>query len=810
MVTTSVTIPFCSVVGTGGAGGHGCGSDSGGHGGSLRLPRLRLSCVGEPDCDSGGKPGGESPRPQLGSFWERSCRHFLSDHELRADPLQGTLQRAIDRSTVKVREGWWETPRGAADWKAAPFQATQLLTTEFNELRRVLLHASSVNGLALLATPEFQVNLGVDEQATADLFHQFLLTNRELHIRPSVAFFVATELPEAFTREFTAELFSREPGAEVVRFAFDRLTQRMQLTLLIESAATAEQRSRAPQELAEELARLQALDREEREERIVAPLQELIRHQRETLEEVHRLADAFNAAQAAKARVIPVADLRWGITGPRVDIRVPAWHPSQEQVLPWERDAARILSENRALVIRGKASSGKTHLAGNLMQATPDALVVIPQSFSEAPPPFTDLANRDVILFLDDFHERARTFDPLPWWAALEDVCGPDATRLLVTARAGDYWEEVQDHRQAFLDSLPRGSVFEIPELDGAAGLQLGRWLGLSKLEQRRFDGTIGSLILDISEMGDAYRRLTREVNDGVASSRLLDAAKLLHSVRQPALREDVLQRVCEEVLGGGQPMSRERWRFLKERTASQGFGRFDGGLFITYAPYLERPDVIETFVPASGDVEAVAPLILACSDTEAVFYLGISAEFDWRLVELAKTAYQRGMALGNGGAASNFGALLKKAGDLEGAERAYRTGMALGDGAAARNLGLLLYQRGDLKGAEATWRTGTELGNGGAAHNLGWLLEQRGDLEEAEVAYNKGMELGRSESALNLGLLLKERGDLEGAKRAWRTGLELAHGKTAHYLGMLLEAIGDADGAKQAYQRAKELGPGE
>src|SRR5690606_26548411 len=112
-------------------------------------------------------------------------------------------------------------------------------------------------------------------------------------LRHPVAEHVARELPSAFTREFIAEVFNSDPKAEPVRSAFDRLTQRLQLSLLLGAAASDEQQHRCQEGLIAELSRLHTLDQEERAEQSLGPLQDLLRQSHATLEELRELAKSF-------------------------------------------------------------------------------------------------------------------------------------------------------------------------------------------------------------------------------------------------------------------------------------------------------------------------------------------------------------------------------------------------------------------------------------------------------------------------------------------------------------------------------------
>ncbi len=185
-----------------------------------------------------------------------------------------------------------------------------------------------------------------------------------------------------------------------------------------------------------------------------------------------------------------------------------------------------------------------------------------------------------------------------------------------------------------------------------------------------------------------------------------------------------------------------------------------------------------------------------------------------------------------------NLGIVLRKRGDLDGAEGMHRkalqieeklgrpTGMADTYG----NLGIVLDKRGDLDGAEAMHRKALEINKklgrpeGMACNygNLGLLLETRGDLDGAEAMHRKSLEieeklgrpLGMASDYGNLGIVLKKRGDLDGAEAMYRKALQIneklgrPEGMAIQYgnLGGVFEKRGDLDGAEAMYRKALEI----
>ncbi len=265
---------------------------------------------------------------------------------------------------------------------------------------------------------------------------------------------------------------------------------------------------------------------------------------------------------------------------------------------PVHKAAEATLSNGDGVVIVGRPLSGKTRLAWALLRRQLDALVIIPRT-AEPPPiePSLGLARHDLILFFDDLHDTAETSRPLAWRDALASATrGRCRVRIVATSRDGKDWDRVEEKQRALLKKLGGESaqVFtsqvsnhEDGDLSREEGRRLAEALGLSDAEfEARFDGTPGSLVLDLIDMSKRYASLRRELPGGVAMHRLLDAAKLLHVTRQPRFPAALLAGVAAHLHGG--PLSRDAWETMQRRTAEEGFGRIgEVNEFQTYRPYL-------------------------------------------------------------------------------------------------------------------------------------------------------------------------------------------------------------------------------
>lgn len=273
----------------------------------------------------------------------------------------------------------------------------------------------------------------------------------------------------------------------------------------------------------------------------------------------------------AAATVKPVKNLGVGLRPGGGDILIPDFRSNVYLSRSADRQAKTALEQRRGVVIIGRPRSGKTRMAWNLLSQYPDTLVVIPHQGH--PPDFASngLKRKDLILFADDIHLSAQTANLLAWWNSLARI--GKSCRVIFTSRDGNDWNRVETNQPQLAHQMGQecriytsSSRGRIADLSKSEGIELAKLLGISLSEEQfaaRFDGTPGSLTLDLDAMGSRYRRMRSIRVDGALASRIIDAAKLLHWAGQPFLREPVLRAVAEKVLGNS-PLSHESWYELK------------------------------------------------------------------------------------------------------------------------------------------------------------------------------------------------------------------------------------------------------
>jgi hypothetical protein len=320
----------------------------------------------------------------------------------------------------------------------------------------------------------------------------------------------------------------------------------------------------------------------------------------------------------AAALVKRVRDVTVGISDPNTangqdpDLVIAGYREDIYGTRPEVHLAERALA-GKGLLIVGRPKSGKTRLAWELIRERPDAVLVMPHA--AAPPAEFEtagLSGRRIIMLCDDLHQLAEQLRPLRWRDRFAAAAIP--VSIVATARDGLELRRVRDNQAAFLEAITeRGRVY-LSETDGGGkdlplevAEDLARRFGLSDSQfESRYDGTPGSLTLDLREMKERYQRLREEPLGEVGASLLLDSLKILAAAEQAQLSESHARAVAEQIRRNGR-LADETWERLCRRTREEGFGAFNTAReFQTYRPYLE---LCVEYIPTTNDLNRLETL---------------------------------------------------------------------------------------------------------------------------------------------------------------------------------------------------------
>jgi len=427
--------------------------------------------------------------------------------------------------------------------------------------------------------------------------------------------------------------------------------------------------------------------------------------------------------------------------------------------------ADSALNDLGAVLLVGKPKSGKTRLAWNLVHQNPNAVVVLP--IDTEPPTLNSpcgLEGCDVFLVIDDIQKSAQGLNVLSWWRHLKMLSA--RCRLICTCGDGDDWEFVQKNQALLVRMLdPAGLVFTSRVGSQGAdetptwGWRLAQSLGLTWKEfTDRFDGTPGSLVLDLSDMKRRYEKLANEWFAGIPASRLLDAVKLLKYGQQPRYREPVIRAAAGRILGKTE-ISDEVWRTLVRRTTEEGFGWMVSSntsierALATYGPYL---NVCVTYEQNDAHVTELIDVLVDQNDGHGLLYLGSAFPFD--KADLAIRAYTESAKLGYTPAYVGLGRLYGSplVGQYKTAEAMLREAIKRGNEDASYELGWVYARMRKYRAAEKAFRVLVDAGATEVNFVLANVLARQKSREgEAEAAYRAAIQVGYYDAYLGLGLLL-------------------------------------------------------
>jgi tetratricopeptide (TPR) repeat protein len=159
--------------------------------------------------------------------------------------------------------------------------------------------------------------------------------------------------------------------------------------------------------------------------------------------------------------------------------------------------------------------------------------------------------------------------------------------------------------------------------------------------------------------------------------------------------------------------------------------------------------------------------------------------------------------------AMSGLSDLLENDGDLAQAAAVLWGAFRAGDSAAMQELGRMWLRHNDPDSAAAALRHAANLGDPAATFSLGLVLQQQGDFDRARSAYWHAVEMSdphlSSLALYKLGVLHIEQGDRAGAQELWQRCFDAGQPRTAPLaagsLGMLRCQTGDVAGAQAAWQ---------
>ncbi len=488
---------------------------------------------------------------------------------------------------------------------------------------------------------------------------------------------------------------------------------------------------------------------------------------------------------------------------PARDLAIREFHEAYEP-RPFNEKALAWLYQSKGVLLLGRPKAGKTRAAWQtLHDHFPDHLVMSPvvQLLHPSDIDFSPLKSKRVVLLLDDLDRYAYSTDMTSLVAALKAQAAE--CLLMTTCRGGDKEEAlIVEKMGAFY-----GQLEKLP-LEDMGLTQAERLANTTDNAERlsQFDGTPGSILLDLEDMRRRYSGYTEVQRAPLKAFKLLYAAGIL-DVTLDRLR-CVLHHLFQMEFSA--PGSLDT---LLKRLVDGGFLVIRGHDLDVYRVYLE--DIVEDYLQPEQDFLRLRAALEACQDAIGLMILG-SAFMAREDFVLAEVSLQQSLGMMEQSSLAHFGYALTlwRLDRLEQAEQHFRRALELDEEFPETHLvyASILYASKRQQEAEIHFRRSLELRDESAeAHfRFAGLLRATGRLKEAESHLRRALELPEElpEAHYRLASLLTDTGNVQEAERHFLRALELQENNAIGHndYAYMLYRLERKEEAEKHFLRALEL----
>ncbi|HEX7608793.1 MAG TPA: tetratricopeptide repeat protein [Candidatus Cryosericum sp.] len=466
-----------------------------------------------------------------------------------------------------------------------------------------------------------------------------------------------------------------------------------------------------------------------------------------------------------------------------------------------------LLENGEYVLITGKPKIGKTRASYEAIRKFESFSVVKlrPGEMWKERIRIPSLNNRRVVLFLDDLQHFAGK--------DVEDVIDrfkKTSKKLVVvaTCRTGEELDLVtrEDEETENLYLYREFAVIELKEITELDRKKLTQDIRKTDPEFEskpdQFDGTPGSVTLDLGDMKERYKRSGR-------GRVVLRAMKLLKEGNLFPCREDYVRDVCISVFD--EQMGKYVWDGLVNNLKENGFVTRDRGAINIYPPYLEG--CVYDYEPPLEDLRKLQNLLVEKGNSGSLLYLGNSFCHKKRFID-ARNCYSGALRIYPQYAAAHtsLGYVLTKLGGVEEAKGRYEEAQRLYQEAIEEHRGAISI---DAHHAVDHNNLGYSLAS------LGEIAEIRGKNDEAKRLYEEAEKEHRTAIGISphyssahrcLAYALGKLGRVEEAEKELREAIRIDPGSPfAHnLLGYLLtnRFVGRDEEAEREYAEAIRLKP--
>lgn len=497
-----------------------------------------------------------------------------------------------------------------------------------------------------------------------------------------------------------------------------------------------------------------------------------------------------------------------------------------------------LLKNGEYILITGKPKIGKTRASYEAIEKLENFSVIKPRpeeiGIEKIKIPL--LSNKNIILFLDDLQRFVGK--------NVEDVIGrlnQKSKKLIIvaTSRTG---KELDLVREEILSLYREFTVIELEEISKDDGKILAE--NIKKEDKKfewkpeHFDGTPGSVTLDLEDMKERYKK----AGDGKI---ILKALKLLKEASLFLYKETRVKEVCGDIFElSAERLERHNWDEIMNNLKENDFIAKDRDIIDIYPSYLDI--CIYDYDPSLNDLKKLKNMLIKARDSGSLFYLGDGFCYKNDFY-FAKDCYIEALKIypKYAGALNSLGYVLVKLGEAEEAKMRYDKAERLYEKAIKEhteaiginpyyatdhnNLGYVLTRLGEIKEIKGEYKEATRLHEeaekehriairikpeyASAHHSLAYALGKLGRDEEAEKEYRETIRLNpESPFAHNLlgHLLANKLGRNEEAEKEYRAAIRIKpdYPSARNNLGFLLAKLGRGEEAEKKYREAIKASP--
>ena len=489
-----------------------------------------------------------------------------------------------------------------------------------------------------------------------------------------------------------------------------------------------------------------------------------------------------------------------------------------------------LLKDRRDVLITGKPKIGKTRAAYEAIKKLENFSVIKPdpEMIEIEKVKIPTLSYNNIILFLDDLDGFVdQKVDNLI--SRLKKKS--EELVVVATCRTGEKLDRVKEEILPLYREL---TCIELEEINQEEGRKLAEEVGLYwKPEQ--FDGTPGSIILDLEDMKERYKKIGH-------GQLILKALKLLREGNVFTYRVSRVKTICADIFEfPTENLKRYNWDLILNNLKENDFINIDEDIVYIHTSYLDT--CVYDYNPSLNDLMKLKNILITEKDLRSLCRLG-NELFYQKDFRLAEDCYRESLRiyLKYAPAHSGLGRVLTKLGESEVAKERYDEAERIYKEAAKEHttairispyyavghnyLGQVLTRLGEInetkgqldeatslfKKAEKKHRKAIELKQeyAFAHYALAYVLVKLGQVEEAVNEYRETIRLNPDwvPAHNNLGYLLAKVDRDEEAEKEYREAIrgDPNYVVAYHNLGHLLVDLGRYKEAEQEYRKALNI----